>query len=96
MPLNPYTVKKRSLPERRASLDSRYRVPLPRDMGWKVGSRVYFSLATTASAWGEPPGVVITIKPWMSWQGRLASGRIRQNGFAPLIKMRRRPRPNWQ
>lgn len=95
MPLNPNTVKKRSEPKRSASIDSRYRVALPAEIGWRVGSRVYFSLAKNASDWDESPGVVITIKPRMLWQGRLASGRIRRNGFAPLVRLRSKRRPRW-
>lgn len=91
MPLNPQIVKKRSEPVRMARIDCLYRVPLPSEMGWNVGTRVYFSLARSASVCDQPPGIVVTNKPKTLWQGRLISGRIRRAGFAPLAKACKKP-----
>ena len=85
MPLNPKAVKRRSAPSGRASIDSRYRIPLP-DMGWAVGARVYFSRM-------EPgKGFMVSIKPGPLLNGRLISSRIQRIGFALAARVRRNPR----
>lgn len=95
MPLNPQSVSKRFEPERRALIDSRNRIPLPPGMGWKVGARVYFSLARRSADGDEPPEFVITTKPGMLLKGRLVSARIQRAGFAPMVRARRKPRRCW-
>lgn len=86
MSLNPNTVKGRSAPSERACIDSRYRFPLPPEMGWKVGSRVYFSRM------GPGKGFMVSIKPGPLLNGRLVSRRIQRVGFTPSVKVRNRPR----
>ena len=86
MPLNPQTVKGRSEPSGRACIDSRYRFPLPSEMGWKVGSRVYFSLK------GPGKGIMVSAKPGPLLNGRLISSRIQRVGFTPSAKVRKKPR----
>jgi len=84
MPLNPQTVKKRSQSRGSVCIDRHYRVPLPLEMGWKVGARVYFSL-------NEPDrGLRVSIKPGPLLKGRLFSSRIRRSGLAPLNQARRK------
>lgn len=95
MPLNHQSVRKRSEPERRVQIDSRNRIPLPPRMGWKVGARVYLSLAMSRRDGEEPPEFLITTEPARLLQGRLVSGRIQRAGFAPLIRARKRPRRTW-
>lgn len=85
MPLNPQTVKRRSEPSGRGCIDSRYRFPLPPEMGWKVGSRVYFSRI------GPGKGFMVSIKPGPLLNGRLISSRIQRVGFTPSAKVRKRP-----
>ena len=88
MPLNPKTVKRRSEPSGRACIDSHYRVPLP-EMGWKVGTRVYFSRM-------EPgKGFMVSIKPGPLLNGRLVSSRIQRIGFALSARRRKKPRRSW-
>ena len=86
MPLNPQTVKRRSEPSGRACIDSRYRFPLPSEMGWKVGSRVYFSRM------GPEKGVMVSIRPGPLLNGRLISSRIQRVGFTPSAKVRKKHR----
>lgn len=86
MPLNPKTVKRRSEPSGQTCIDSRYRFPLPPEMGWKVGSRVYFSLK------GPGKGLRVSIKPGPVLNGRLISSRIQRVGFTPSAKVRKKPR----
>jgi hypothetical protein len=86
MPLNPQTVKRRSEPSGRACIDSRYRFPLPPEMGWKVGSRVYFSLK------GPGKGLMVSAKPGPLLNGRLISSRIQRVSFTPSAKVRKKPR----
>lgn len=86
MTLNPQTVKRRSEPSGRACIDSHYRFPLPPEMGWKVGSRVYFSRM------GPEKGVMVSIKPGPLLHGRLISSRIQRVGFTPSAKVRKKPR----
>jgi hypothetical protein len=90
MPLNPKTVKRRSEPSGQACIDSRYRFPLPPAMGWKVGSRVYFSRM------GSDKGVMVSIRPGPLLNGRLISSRIQWVGFTPSAKVRKRPRRSRQ
>ena len=86
MPLNPKTVKRRSESSGRTYIDSRYRFPLPTEMGWKVGDRVYFSRV------GPGKGFMVGIKPGPLLNGRLISSRIQRIGFALSAKVRNRPR----
>lgn len=86
MPLNPNTVKRRSKPSELSCIDSRYRFPLPPEMGWKVGSRVYFSRM------GPGKGFIVSIKPGPLLNGRLISSRIQRVSFTPSVKVRKRPR----
>lgn len=95
MPLNPQSVSKRFEPERRAQIDGRNRIPLPSGMGWKVGARVYFSLARSSADGDEPPEFVITARPGMLLKGRFVSARIQRAGFAPLVRTRKKPRRCW-
>lgn len=84
MPLNPQSVKERSQPWGSVCIDRHHRFPMPAEMGWKVGARVYFSLT-------EPDrGLRVSIKPGPLLKGRLFSGRIRRSGFAPLSQVRKK------
>lgn len=85
MPLNPKSVKRRSQPSGWACINSRYRVPLP-DMGWKVGTRVYFSLM------GPGKGLMVRIKPGPLLNGRLISSRIQRIGLALSARVHKKPR----
>lgn len=95
MPLNPQSVRKRSEPERRVHIDSRNRIPVPPWTGWKVGARVYFSLVRRRSDEHEAREFVITTQPGRLMKGRFVSGRIQRAGFAPLVRVRKRPRRSW-
>lgn len=95
MPLNPQSVKKRFEPERKAHIDSRNRIPLPPGMGWKVGTRVYLSLARSSGDGDESPEFVITTEPQRLLKGRVVSARIQRAGFAPLVRARKKPRRSW-
>ncbi len=88
MPLNPKTVKRRSKPSGRACIDSRYRFPLP-DMGWKVGTRVYFSRMEPGKRF------MVSIKPGPLLNGRLVSSRIQRIGFVLSTRVRKKPRRSW-
>jgi hypothetical protein len=94
MPLNPTTIKKRSAPVRTVRIDSRHRIPLPPEIDWKAGTRVYFFVASGARRFGRATGnacgLVISIKPGPVWQGRLVSARIGRAIFVPLTKVRQR------
>ena len=84
MPLNQKAVKRRCEPSGTTVIDRHYRFALPKEMDWKVGTRVYFSLIKSATARGKPKGIVVSKTPGPVWNGRLFSGRVRRNGFAPL------------
>lgn len=85
MPVNTRSVARRSAPSGRASIDRRYRVPLP-ELGWKVGTRVYFSPV-------EPgKGFMIRKIPGGLLNGRLISRRIQRIGFALSTRVRKKPR----
>lgn len=84
MPLNPKSVKRRSEPSGQACIDSRYRFPLP-EMGWKVGTRVYFSQLSPGK------GFMVRIKPGPLLKGRLISSRIQRIGFVLCAKVRKKP-----
>lgn len=86
MPLNLESVKQRFAPSGRAYIDIRYRFPLPAEMGWKVGSRVYLSRM------GPEKGVMVSLKPGPLLNGRLISSRIQRVGFSPSAKVRKKPR----
>lgn len=85
MPLNRKSVERRSAPSGRACIDRRFRIPLP-DMGWKVGTRVYFSFMK------PDKGFMVRIKPGPLLNGRLISGRIQRISFALSARVRRKPR----
>lgn len=87
MPLNPKSVKRRSQFSGQACIDSRYRFPLP-EMGWKVGTRVYFSRLSPGK------GFTVRIKPGPLLQGRLISSRIQRIDFVLSAKVRKKPRRN--
>lgn len=77
------TVKKRAEPERWTSIDSSYRAPMPREMRVEGGKpRVYLTCEDCECLVRAARG-----------QGSSALGRIRRNGFAPLVGIRRKPRP---
>lgn len=84
MPLNPQTVMKRSQSWGSVCIDRRHRFPLPSEMEWKVGARVYFSLTE------RDRGLRVSIKPGPLLKGRLFSSRIRRSGSAPLNHVRRK------
>lgn len=86
MPLNQRAVKRRSEPTGTTVIDRHYRFALPKEMDWKVGTRVYFSIIKSVAARGKSKGFVISKKPGPVWKGRLFSGRVRRNGFAPLAR----------
>lgn len=86
MSLNPKTVKRRSEPSGRTCIDSRYRFPLPPEMGWKVGDRVYFSRTDAGKAFK------VSLKPGPLLNGRLISSRIQRVGFTPSAKVHKKPR----
>lgn len=86
MPLNPKSFQRRSEPSGRACIDRRYRFPLPPEMGWKVGSRVYFSRV------GHGEGFMVSLKPGPLLNGRLISSRIQRVSFTPSVNVRKRPR----
>ena len=90
MPLNPKTVRARAEPTRSARIDKHYRCPLPREIPWTVGMRVFFS-PIKADARGGSPGVVISKKPKGVRKGRLLSARVHRFGRSPLAKMRHKP-----
>lgn len=85
MPLNPKAVKRRTEFSGQACIDSRYRFPLP-EMGWKVGTRVYFSRLSPGK------GLMVRIKPGPLLKGRLISSRIQRIGFVLSTRVRKKPR----
>ncbi len=86
MPLNQRAVKRRCEPSGTIVIDRHYRFALPKEMDWKIGTRVYFSLVKGVAARGKPKGGVVRKTPEPVWKGRLFSGRVRRNGFAPLAR----------
>lgn len=84
MPLNQRTLKARSNPERTVSIDHRWRIPLPPEIDWAVGMRVYFSLKQAAA-----PSIVISRRPAGLYRGRMHSGRIRRIPLVRRGRMRR-------
>jgi len=70
MPLNLKAVKRRSEPSGTTVIDRHYRFALPRELGWKIGTRVYFTLAKRVTAQGKPRGVVVSKTPGPVWKGR--------------------------
>lgn len=90
MPLNPRTFKARSTPVRAGRIDRHYRCPLPPEIDWSVGVRVYFSLTKEGSGDG-PPGIVVRRKPGPVREGRLLSTRVRRIGFTPRARLRWKP-----
>jgi len=94
MPLNQRAVKSRCEPSGTTFIDRHYRFAVPKEMDWKVGTRVYFSLIKGVTARGKHKGIVVSKTPGPVWKGRLFSGRVRRNGFAPLA---RGPKPiGWR
>jgi hypothetical protein len=86
MPLNQKAVKRRCEPSGTTVIDRHYRFALPKEMNWKIGTRVYFSLIKRVAARGKPKGIVVSKMPGPVWKGRLFSGRVRRTGFAPLAR----------
>lgn len=89
MPLNQKSVQRRCEPSGTTVIDRHYRFALPKEMDWKVGTRVYFTLIKSVTSRGKPKGFVISKTPGPVWKGRLFSGRVRRNGFAPLARGRK-------
>ena len=77
MPLNQKAVKRRCEPSGTTVIDRHYRFALPKEMDWKVGTRVYFSLIKSATARGKPKGIVVSKTPGPVWKGRLFSVRVK-------------------
>jgi len=90
MPLNPRTLKARSEPVRSALMGRRLRIPLPREIDWRIGARVYFS--PKHDAYGSF-GVAFTKRPGRVYKGRLLSARIQRDRFRPRAIVRRKPAP---
>ena len=63
MPLNQRAVKRRGEPTGTTVIDRHYRFALPKEMDWKVGTRVYFSIIKSVAARGKSKGFVISKKP---------------------------------
>ncbi len=93
MPLNPKVVKRRSEPTGTTFIDRHYRFALPEALGWKTGTRVYFSLTKSVGDGSKPKGIVVSKMPGPVWNGRLFSGRVRGKGFAPLARDHKRACP---
>lgn len=93
MPLNPRTLKARSEPVRLAFIDRRLRIPLPPELDWPIGMRVYFSLKQNADGSFE---IVCTKRPLRVYKrGRLLSSRIQRVRFKPRAIVRNKPARNW-
>lgn len=92
MPLNPRTFKARYEPVRSVFIDRRFRIPLPLEIDWRIGARVYFSLKQDADG---SSGLICTKRPLRVYQGRLLSTRIQRIRFKPRAIVRRKPVRSW-